>query len=144
MTSELRECLIGYRGCLPEGDVPSSALSLCFDAHVLLRSDEPSTVYAVYDLLDPTCFDGTSATVGAQGPGRLAMLPVLFNAPCALSGTALVYRFGTGTDPTRADTDGDGLDDGEEVDCGTDPTRVDTDGDGIPDDWELDHGLDGK
>ena len=55
MTSELRECLIGYRGCLPEGDVPPSALSLCFDAHVLLRSDEPSTVYAVYDLLDPVC-----------------------------------------------------------------------------------------
>ena len=45
------------------------------------------------------------------------------------------------TDPKRADTDGDGVRDGDEdrnrngrVDAGeTDPTRMDTDGDGVPD-----------
>ena len=44
------------------------------------------------------------------------------------------------TDPKRADTDGDGVRDGDEdrnrngrVDAGeTDPTRMDTDGDGVP------------
>ena len=43
-----------------------------------------------------------------------------------------------GTDPARADTDGDGLGDYEEY-CKyrTDPTKKDTDGDGIPDgDWQ--------
>ncbi|MBT7096423.1 hypothetical protein HN937_03550, partial [Candidatus Poribacteria bacterium] len=38
-----------------------------------------------------------------------------------------------GTDPDDADTDDDGLDDGEEVDLGSDPTDPDTDGDGIDD-----------
>jgi hypothetical protein len=37
-----------------------------------------------------------------------------------------------GTDPVDADTDGDGLTDGDEVEhVGTDPTNADTDGDGI-------------
>ncbi len=43
-----------------------------------------------------------------------------------------------GTDPARADTDGDGLSDYDEY-CKyrTDPTKKDTDGDGIPDgDWQ--------
>lgn len=39
-----------------------------------------------------------------------------------------------GTDPLRRDTDGDGLSDGQEVnDTGTDPTKDDTDGDGMKD-----------
>lgn len=38
-----------------------------------------------------------------------------------------------GSDPSKVDTDGDGLDDAEEVAAGTDPRKVDTDGDGIPD-----------
>ncbi|WP_215728565.1 thrombospondin type 3 repeat-containing protein [Streptococcus pseudopneumoniae] len=33
-------------------------------------------------------------------------------------------------DTTKADTDGDGLTDKEEVEKGTDPTKADTDGDG--------------
>ncbi|USZ67281.1 hypothetical protein NGM10_11125 [Halorussus salilacus] len=46
------------------------------------------------------------------------------------------------TDPYDADTDGDGLDDGEELELGTNPARADTDGDGIDDDAELDAGSD--
>ncbi|MDY0148870.1 MAG: carbohydrate-binding protein [Kiritimatiellia bacterium] len=45
----------------------------------------------------------------------------------------LVY----GTDPLRADTDGDGLSDGEEVHLGTDPLKPDTDGDGMSDYDEI-------
>jgi len=47
------------------------------------------------------------------------------------------------TDPLGADTDGDGLSDGEEVHVhGTDPLLVDTDGDGIDDGEEIALGTD--
>jgi hypothetical protein len=42
-----------------------------------------------------------------------------------------VLRYGT--DPYNADTDGDGVSDGEEVRRGSNPNLADTDGDGIPD-----------
>ncbi len=43
-----------------------------------------------------------------------------------------------GTDPAIADTDGDGLLDGDEVNThGSDPLLADTDGDGMPDDYEV-------
>ena len=52
--------------------------------------------------------------------------------------TTVAYRFGTGTDPTVADSDGDGLLDGAEVnELGTNPWCADTDGDGIADDVEV-------
>ena len=45
---------------------------------------------------------------------------------------------GAGTDPTLADTDGDGLDDDDEVDThGSDPLVLDSDGDGIDDGDEV-------
>lgn len=48
-----------------------------------------------------------------------------------------------GTDPERGDTDGDGLDDGTEVDrLETDPTIKDTDGDGLDDGTERSRGTD--
>ena len=49
-----------------------------------------------------------------------------------------------GTDPRQADTDGDGLTDGDEVRVyGTDPTRADTDADGLTDGEEVrQHGTD--
>ena len=43
-----------------------------------------------------------------------------------------------GTDPCLADTDGDGLDDGDEVNLGTDPLNPDTDGDVALDGWDAD------
>lgn len=56
--------------------------------------------------------------------------------------------FGTGTNPFDADTDGDGLLDGDEVcrpginDCPTDPLDPDTDDDGLNDGVEIDLGID--
>ncbi len=46
------------------------------------------------------------------------------------------------TDPTDADTDDDGAEDGDEVDTlGTDPLDPDTDDDDMPDGWEADNDL---
>ena len=42
-----------------------------------------------------------------------------------------------GTDKTKADTDGDGLTDKEELDSGTNPLLTDTDGDGYSDMAEI-------
>ncbi|MEZ4467572.1 MAG: C2 family cysteine protease [bacterium] len=51
------------------------------------------------------------------------------------------YRIASGdlvhTDPTRYDTDGDGLSDQAEIVAGTDPSIADTDGDGLTDGAEL-------
>jgi hypothetical protein len=59
-------------------------------------------------------------------------------------------EFANRTDPTKADTDGDGLNDGVETntgtfasatDTGTDPTNSDTDGDGLSDGVETNSGT---
>ena len=55
---------------------------------------------------------------------------------------SLGYRLGMGTDPRRADTDGDGLADGDELSEGTSPWNPDCDGDGLPDGDEIDAGTD--
>ncbi|MCF6238108.1 MAG: hypothetical protein L3J79_04725, partial [Candidatus Marinimicrobia bacterium] len=48
-----------------------------------------------------------------------------------------------GLDPTNADSDGDGLSDGDEVNVhGSDPTKADSDDDGLPDAWEIANSFD--
>ena len=47
-----------------------------------------------------------------------------------------------GTDPNDADSDDDGITDGDEISQGTDPTNDDTDGDGVSDFNEIENGTD--
>ena len=54
---------------------------------------------------------------------------------------AILQVAGTGTDPAKDDSDGDGLTDEEERRIGTDPFQPDTDGDGMNDGWEQTHGF---
>ena len=51
-----------------------------------------------------------------------------------------VNRAGGATNPLIADTDGDGLNDGGEVTAGTDPLNADSDADGFADYQEIIHG----
>lgn len=58
-------------------------------------------------------------------------------------GLSNLEEFQNLTDPTNADTDSDGLNDGDEVNThGTNPRAADTDGDGISDGGEIGAGLD--
>ena len=58
-------------------------------------------------------------------------------------GLTNLQEFQLGTDPHNADTDGDGLSDGDEVNIyHTNPLVADTDGDGIPDGVEIANGTD--
>jgi hypothetical protein len=53
-------------------------------------------------------------------------------------GLTNLEEFEAGTDPSNPDTDGDGLNDGDEINVhGTDPLRADTDGDGLSDGAEI-------
>ena len=60
----------------------------------------------------------------------------------ASMGDAVRFDFGSGSDPMVADTDGDGMADGEEVAAGRSAPGPDDDFDGLPDVWERLHGLD--
>jgi hypothetical protein len=58
-------------------------------------------------------------------------------------GLTNLQEFQQGTDPHNADTDGDGLRDGDEVNIyHTNPLVPDTDGDGVPDGVEIANGTD--
>ena len=84
---------------------------------------------------------GESATLGAR-PTHDEGVEYAYNEDGAVfPGLAIEYHFGLGTNPAKADTDDDGLDDSEELALGTDPLDEDTDGDGCPDGWEVQYGF---
>jgi len=85
--------------------------------------------------------DPLSVSASAS-PGMAAVL-VQADVDTDLDGLTDVREAELGTDPALADTDGDGLLDGEEVDeFGTDPFTFDSDEDGFPDPLEIDAGTD--
>lgn len=113
----------------------------CATFQVAMSEADPYTVHVRYVAFDSS-FDGSSATIGAQGPNRKQNFPMAYNTSGSVTnGMVISYHFGPGSDPAVADTDGDGLIDSQEVQHGSDPCRIDTDSDGIPDNWEIDHGL---
>jgi hypothetical protein len=61
--------------------------------------------------------------------------------PAVFPGLSIAYHFGTGTDPLRADSDGDGISDADDIAAGLDPLASDTDGDGLSDAFELANGM---
>ncbi|MEM1023150.1 MAG: FG-GAP-like repeat-containing protein [Myxococcota bacterium] len=87
--------------------------------------------------VDSACVPGPSTAADQDGDG---LTDDVERAGWVLS---LVDRFGerqeveTSSDPRRADTDGDGLCDGEERSLDADPRMIDTDGDGLSDPEEV-------
>lgn len=104
---------------------------------VALSEDDPHTVYVRYLSLGGG-FDGSSATLGTQGPDGIPNLPFAFEKTGIVSnGTVVAYHFGIGSDPLKIDSDDDGLDDMSEFLCGTNPMQADTDDDGLDDMAEI-------
>jgi len=88
------------------------------------------------------CMDGRGASIGFQSFDGSRKCSYCYREAGAIqSGMALSLVVG-GSDPSKADSDDDGLDDRQELLAGTNPNRMDSDSDGMPDKWELDHSLD--
>lgn len=87
--------------------------------------------------------DGRHASVGVCGAGGRYRRSLSFlSAGSVVDHRMVEVVFGLGTDPLAADTDCDGLSDGQEISLGTDPLQPDTDGDCMDDGWETQHGFD--
>ena len=108
---------------------------------IVMPEAETNTVYVHYISMS-AAFDGNSATIGAQLPNREQTHQVSFcTAGAVTNGMVVAYHLGTGSNPTVADTDGDGLGDGVESALGTSARHTDTDNDGLADGWENANGM---
>ena len=141
---------------LPGGGVAVTYANVCstssprgFDGdasfQVLVSPDTNFPVRVSYMGFAPG-MDGNGATIGVydhsrpsgRRPGCCQHVEWSHDrAGSVAPGTTLCFRWGVGTDPLRADTDGDGLADGAEFDAGADPWNPDTDGDGLWDGAEV-------
>ena len=86
--------------------------------------------------------DDIRVYAGALGPSGIADMYDAFGDKDG-DGLTNIQEYKEETNPTLADTDGDGLSDGDEVNTyGTSPEDADTDADSIPDGVEISLGLD--
>ena len=83
--------------------------------------------------------DGRYALIGCQSfDARETVTYCSFEQGKVNDGMGLCFVVGCGSDPTKTDTDGDGIADNVEVDTyGSDPRSADTDGDGFSDSDEI-------
>ena len=142
---------VEYLGMLVAGRPDTAANRLSFQAWIPYNTFLPG-----YPARPDIGIEFNYGDVGADATGATASIGVcqpeagprrsyaFRRAGAVRSGLGVYFAPGAvGSDPLRADTDGDGLSDGEEANVrGTDPTQPDTDGDGMDDAWELRHGFD--
>ena len=99
--------------------------------------------YSRYSDVSGQYMDGRNASIGMQTfNGRWLHSWCYHSEGRVGDGLALEFLFGANSDPLVADTDADGLSDGQEESIGTSPAKADTDGDELPDNWEVQNSLD--
>lgn len=139
-TNGLEYAVVQYSGIRLYSQRNNSSCSATFQ--IVIPNAETNTVYVRYVSLSDG-FDGSGATIGTQLPNREQTHQISCNTAGAITnGMVIAYHFGTDSDPTIADMDGDGLEDGVESTIGTSARYVDTDLDGLDDEWEHVNGLD--
>ncbi len=141
---------------VPPGDyfVEETSLPAGYDDAYAPNTDtatDNSAAYLVTVPVDDVVADLAIYNLGATGETPVATEPPAETPPAEIvdtdsDGLSDEFETGTsGTDPTNADTDGDGRADGDEVGPGgliTDPNNPDTDGDGVSDGDEIANGTD--
>ena len=139
-TNGIEYAVVQYSGIRLYSQRNNSSCSATFQ--IVIPNAETNTVYVRYVSMSDG-FDGSGATIGAQLPNRERAHQISYNTAGAITnGMVIAYHFGTGSDPTISDTDGDGLEDGVESTIGTSACYADTDLDGLDDEWEHVNGLD--
>ncbi len=112
----------------------------CVSFQVQFREDETNAVHVAFS--EASGFGtGASATLGARSSHDDGVEYSRNEAGAVYPGLHIEYHFGIGSDPSKGDTDGDGLSDPEELALGTDPGDGDPDGDGLTDPEELQMGT---
>ena len=103
----------------------------------------PDRAYSRYLDVVGQYMDGRKASIGMQTFDGKWLHSWCYNSRGKVrDGLALEFLFGDNSNPLVADSDDDGLSDGQEVSIGTSPAKKDTDGDGLSDGWEVQHNLD--
>ena len=97
---------------------------------------EPFT-FANWATTRPSIVTGNSLDYAEISGGGGAELDKWYDRTATFVRDGYILEIGYMTDPTKADTDGDGLNDGAEVAAGTIPLNPDTDGDGLTDGQEV-------
>ncbi|HEY8445575.1 MAG TPA: hypothetical protein VIL01_00550 [Thermomicrobiales bacterium] len=116
------------------GDGPASYVVVAIGARVLNPGERTSSGDEDEEEATPTPEPEASPAAASPTPTP-ELVP---NADEDGDGLTNADEQQRGTDPFEADTDGDGLDDGAEVnEHQTDPTNADTDGDGLEDGAEV-------
>lgn len=127
--------LRGAGGGAPDGSIPQSRIDLEGELHPASAPD------IGVDQFNDTDADELPDGWELEHAGNLTTLTGR-SQDADNDGLSNELEYANGTEPTVADTDGDGLSDGDEVNVyGTNPLTNDTDSDEMPDAWEVAHGL---
>ena len=112
----------------------------------VLSRDGFTTIEVPLDALDGKTSDLVVTLVSRGSPNAVLQIggfELIVDADADADGLTNAEEATLGTDPLRADTDGDGLSDGDEVHVyHTNPLAADTDGDGVSDAAEIAAGTD--
>lgn len=126
-----------------EDDIGVRSVSFLVDGKIVYV--DTSSPYQ-YPITVPFGADTTTVTVKAIDLGgnsqTTSPLTLTIARDIDHDGLALSQEDFYGTNPTNPDTDGDSINDGDEIDLKTSPTNADTDDDGLADGIELENGSD--
>ncbi len=132
-TNGARRLVVEYRSFGFHGLAAAPTNSVSFQ--IAFAEDTPGQVSVCYfQSFRPSL---SARTLGSGADLGVDMtktsIPFSSHEPVAQPGLAVDYHLGTGTDPCVADTDGDGIPDGAELQRDLNPLVWDTDGDGLSD-----------